>query len=116
MAAKYLSNYYSYKFVPQVLKFGVIEVDPKAALEKQVQEHLASGHRYFFQDEFQNALTEYQTAYSLLHKFLHPQFPVGVTAIATAVLKPLQLTEAMIAATAQVAKYRARAARIAGQS
>ena len=106
MAAKYLSNYYSYKFVPQVLKFGVIEVDPKAALEKQVQEHLASGHRYFFQDEFQNALNEYQTAYALLHKFLHPQFPVDVTAIATAVLKPLQLTEAMVAATAQVAKYR----------
>ncbi len=90
MATKYLSNYYSYKVVPQVFGFQVTEVDPKLALEKQVQGHLANGHHYFFQDEFQNALNEYQTAYSLLHKFLHPYFPVEVTAIATSVLKQMQ--------------------------
>lgn len=47
MATKYLSNYYSYKVVPQVFGFQVAEVDPKLALEKQVQGHLANGHRYF---------------------------------------------------------------------
>jgi tetratricopeptide (TPR) repeat protein len=106
MATKYLSNYYSYKVVPQVFGFQVTEVDPKLALEKQVQGHLANGHHYFFQDEFQNALSEYQTAYSLLHKFLHPYFPVDVTAIATSVLKQMQLTDVMVTAAAQVAKYR----------
>ena len=89
MATKYLSNYYSYKVVPQVFGLQVTEVDLELALEKQVQGHLANGHRYFFQDEFQNALSEYQTAYSLLHKFLHPYFPVDVTAITTSVLKPM---------------------------
>jgi hypothetical protein len=79
---------------------------PKLALEKQVQGHLANGHRYFFQDEFQNALNEYQTAYSLLHKFLHPYFPVDVTVITTSVLKQMQLTDMMVGAAAQVAKYR----------
>ncbi len=110
MATKYLSNYYSYKVVPQVLGFQVTEVDPKLALEKQVQGHLANGHRYFFQDEFQNALSEYQTAYSLLHKFLHPYFPVDVTAIATSVLKQMQLTDVMVSAAAQVARYRSAVA------
>ncbi|SCX80420.1 hypothetical protein [Nitrosospira sp. Nsp13] len=106
MATKYLSNYYSYKVIPQVFGFQVTEVDPKLALEKQVQGHLANGHHYFFQDEFQNALSEYQTAYALLHKFLHPYFPVDVTAITTSVLKQMQLTDMMVTATAQVAKYR----------
>ena len=110
MATKYLSNYYSYKVVPQVFGFQVAEVDPKLALEKQVQGHLANGHRYFFQDEFQNALSEYQTAYSLLHKFLHPYFPVNVTTIATSVLQQMQLTDVMVTAAAQVAKYRSAVA------
>lgn len=110
MATKYLSNYYSYKVVPQVFGFQVAAVDPKIALEKQVQGHFVNGHRYFFRDEFQNALNEYQTAYSLLHKFLHPYFPVNVTAIATSVLKSMQLTDVMVTAAAQVAKYRSAVA------
>src|SRR5687768_598185 len=110
MATKYLSSYYTYKVFPQISILQAPVVDPQAALEKQVQGHLARGHQFFFRDEFQNALNEYQTAYSLLHKFLHPYFPVNVTALASAVLRPLQLTDAMVTAAAQVAKYRAVAA------
>lgn len=110
MATKYLSSYYTYKVFPQISILQAPVVDPQAALEKQVQGHLARGHQFFFRDEFQNALNEYRTAYSLLHKFLHPYFPVNVTALASAVLRPLQLTDAMVTAAAQVAKYRAVAA------
>lgn len=109
MTTKHLNNFYSYKFIPQQLRVLPLVVDGGETLEKRVQAHLANGHRYFFRDEFHNALAEYQTAYSLLHKFLHPNFPAHVTTLVPSVLQGLELTELMIAAAAQVAKFRALA-------
>jgi hypothetical protein len=107
MVTKFLSNYYSYKVVPKALGVLTFEIDANAALERQVQAHLARGHQSFFQDEFQTALKEYQTAYSLLHKFLHPSFPAEVSVFAPSLLRDLEVTDLLMAATAQVAKFRA---------
>ena len=106
MPTKFFNNYYSYKVVPERLRILTFEVDPNAALEKQVQAHLSKGHQSFFESEFQTALREYQTAYALLHKFLHPSFPVEVSVFAPSLLRDLKFTDLMIKATGQVAKFR----------
>jgi len=107
MATKFLGNYYSYKVLSKRPRVPAAEADPGAALERQVQARLESGHQAFFRDEFQAALQEYQTAYSLLHKFLHPSFPAEVSVFAPDLLRDLKATDLMMAATAQVAKFRA---------
>jgi tetratricopeptide (TPR) repeat protein len=106
MATKYLSNYYTYKVVPDAFLLTAPPVNPNAVLEKQVQGHLVKGHQYFFRGEFANARKEYQSAYAMLHQFLHPSFPADLAAINISVLKGMELTSLMLAATSQVAKYR----------
>ncbi len=107
MPTKHLSDFYSYKFVPAAFRFEDRPPDPKtASLEQQVQAHLTRGHQEFFQGRYQPALQQYQTAYALLHRFLHPNFPDRVVELDPDIVRGLRLSDSLLAVSGEVARFR----------
>src|SRR6266568_5476386 len=107
MAQKHLSLFYSYKFVPEKFRvsFPILEKFEEA-LEKQVQRRLAQGHQQFFQGRYPEALQEYQAAYTLAFKFLHPDFPDKVISLDPSLARGFKVFDALLAASGAVARYR----------
>lgn len=111
MATKHLANFYSYKVSRTAVETLPDIVQPQFAgatptLESQVRDHMARGNELFFQDRYQDALEEYTTAYSLIHRFLHPSVPVLPGAGIATRLRGIRAFDSLLVAAAEVAKYR----------
>jgi tetratricopeptide (TPR) repeat protein len=104
---KYLSTFYSYKFVPEAFRLkNQRSGDKPAALEQQIQAYLTRGHQEFFQGQYQNALQSYQNAYSLIYRFLHPDFPDRLVALNPEIVQNIRVSDSLLAASAEVIRFR----------
>ncbi len=107
MVAKHLSAFYSYRVIAPGFRVEERPTEDHAgALERQVQAHLSRGHELFFRGSHKEALAEYLTAYTLVYRFLHPEFPDRVVAQAPSVLRGIDVFDGLVAAAAEVARFR----------
>jgi len=109
MATKYLSNLYSYKYIPErfVSKGGSSPAESHGdALEGQIQTRLTQGHDHFFHGRYADALEAYQAAYALIHRFLHPDFPDRIVSIHPSMVQKLDIFDHVLAAAGETARFR----------
>jgi tetratricopeptide (TPR) repeat protein len=107
IAASQLSSFYSYRyFVPPSKGFGQPSKD---ATEQQVRAKVSEGDAAFALRKYAQALNAYLEAYGLLHRFLHPQFPVEAVLVNPNILSKVDIFKPLISVAIQTARFREKA-------
>jgi len=98
---KYLSEFYTAKSLSPV-STGPVVADPSTSLELQIQAHVLNGNRYYFDEKYTSALSEYLAAWGLIPRLIDPFFPFEVSAIDPNVLLKLDLSKQLMTAAADI--------------
>jgi tetratricopeptide (TPR) repeat protein len=105
--AQQFSSFYSYRyFVPP---FKGPAQPSKDAIEQQVRSKVSQGDAAFAARKYTEALHAYLEAYGLLHRFLHPQFPIDAVVANPAILSKIDVFKPLISAAVQTARFRDKA-------
>jgi tetratricopeptide (TPR) repeat protein len=112
MPTKYLSSYYSYKFVPRPARFTdpdnpAMSSTTSNTTERLVQARLTQGNELFFQGQYREALQQYLTAYGLLYRYFNPSIPEAYGPLIAVQLSSVNILDGVLSAAVQTARFRA---------
>lgn len=105
MTKKHLSNFFSIRVIPEKFRSFVAD-SANHSLETQVQAALSRGHARFFEGQYALALDAYREAYALIHRFVHPSFPILPGIHIMPELRGLDIMDALLAASVEVVRLR----------
>src|SRR5262245_42154180 len=104
MAAKHLSDFYTYK---SVLESEVRRAQPSPeGAEEYIRAHLLAGNQAFFKGRYRQALNEYLAAFGWLAELCEPSFPSWTMEQTAANFAGIDLTEHLAGTSAAILKYR----------